>query len=89
MLLLCILLKVCWLNTELGASVEESKLCCSVTIVDPPGTQTGGSSSHHGSLHHLMTSYHTEVLHNIFCLRLFVWEQVLFCYEELETVHSL
>ena len=66
---------MCHLNTELAppSSVEGY---CHIDIFDPPGVTTPSASSETGSLVDLIERYMNEVLHNVYCHRLFIWEQV-------------
>ena len=58
-----------WLNEELKGGTQD----CRIGLVDPPcppRDRTGGG------VRQLTRGYMTEVLHNIYCLRVFDWEQV-------------
>lgn len=67
-------LLVCWLNSNCFIVPDSGDMCwlsliCSPGNSVPPESQPEGLSS-------LLTRYADEVLHNIYCTRLFVWEQV-------------
>lgn len=47
-----------------------------VDIFDPPGVPTHDESSKPGNLVRLTQQYVNEVFHNVYCHRLFIWEQV-------------
>ena len=76
----CVLLPaVCWLNSCLHEGPTD--LTCSVIIVDPVGMRLSSAAPAKpqpdtATLAQLLHGYLGEVLHNIFCQRLFVWEQV-------------
>ncbi len=62
---------VSWLNSELAPPPTETPR--RVLCVNQPGMWTDG---HHSALPDLVGRYCSEALHNLFCHRLFVWEQV-------------
>lgn len=64
-----VLVAVSWLNEQLKGGAQD----CRLGLVDspcPPRDRTGGG------VYQLIRGYMTEVLHNIYCLRVFDWEQV-------------
>lgn len=63
------MLTVSWLNGELEGKAHH----CQIGLVDPPCTPQDGTK---GGLQQLLTGYTNDVLHNIYCIRQFDWEQV-------------
>ena len=63
------MLTVSWLNGELEGEAHR----CQIGLVDPPCTPKDGTES---GIHRLLTGYVNDVLHNIYCIRQFDWEQV-------------
>lgn len=47
-----------------------------IDLYDPPGVTTPTQSSEAGGLIDLVQAYINEIMHNIYCHRLFLWEQV-------------
>lgn len=66
---------VCWINSNVFGPNDNQSDSCSISIINAPGFPdhlTNESST----LSVLVTKYANEVLHNLYCTRLFVWEQV-------------
>lgn len=70
---LCMLSSVCWVNSNCLGVCRKSG-CSMVSLVCAPGHCFSPEES--STLSALIIRYSNEVLHNIYCNRLFVWEQV-------------
>ena len=66
---------MCWLNKELAPPSAVDGYT-HVDIFDPPGVHARDQSSKPGDLVDLTQQHINEVLHNMYCHRLFIWEQV-------------
>lgn len=64
-----------WLNSACHGSCDSSESGL-VSLIRAPDYSTESVSSSGLSLSDLITGYAGEVLHNIYCTRLFNWEQV-------------
>ena len=71
----CFHCSVCYLNMELAPPTTDDGYC-HVDIFDSPGVTTHDESSKPGNLVQLTQQYVNEVFHNVYCHRLFIWEQV-------------
>lgn len=66
-----------WVNT--GLQPPAGSQCCALAVVDPVGGVQDGQPAPPEAL---LTSYVTEGLLNVYCQRVFEWEQVRASYCE-------
>lgn len=66
-----------WVNT--GLQPPAGSQCCALAVVDPVGGVQDGQPAPPEAL---LTSYATEGLLNVYCQRVFEWEQVRASYCE-------
>ena len=79
MIIMCIFFTaVRWLNSSCLGAADSHCDNCLVSLVCAPGHSFANRPPEESAtLSALITRYMNEVLHNICCTRLFVWEQVL------------